>query len=219
MKSAPSIQNDIQKRIVNSLHSAGYDSINVEVKGRDVVLSGSVNDGKLRAVIEQIVNVDGVRMIENHIVVDSHSDFSDYFLEVEKKSDSLNVKGFISDAISHHHFIVYIMEAFSTTAINDQLTERSSPPEKWTTTIKSGLNALKQLDTGNLKITETELTLAGNISSIELQKKVINDLNTSLPDFINVIEHLSIVSPSTSAIKNKTEQQLNQSKTIKEPIQ
>ena len=192
IKSAPDIQQDIESRTHNALHSAGYDSIQATVKGRDVILNGTVANEKLRAVIEKTALVEGVRFIENNLVVSKDLATSDYYLQIEKKGNTLDLKGNISDAITHHNFVAFIMNTFKTNAVNDQLIEKKTPPNNWTSITRNGVEALKNLEAGMVRISSTAIELSGEVSTPAVQKQIISNLKSRLPKNVQATTRLSI---------------------------
>ncbi len=192
IKSAPDIQQDIESRTHNALHSAGYNSIKATVKGRYVILNGTVANEKLRAVVEKTALVEGVRFIENNLVVSKNVATSDYYLQIEKKGNTLDLKGNISDAITHHNFIAFIMNTFKTNAVNDQLIEKKAPPNNWTSITRNGVDALKNLEAGMVRISSTAIELSGEVSTPAVQKQIISNLKSRLPKNVQATTRLSI---------------------------
>ncbi len=207
VKSAPTIQKDIKDRASTALHKAGYDSVNLDVQGRDIILTGTVPKGALRSVVEQAVNVKGVRLIENQISVNNSPSTSDYYLNVSKsETNTLKLEGYIADTITHHNFVSYVMETFNTTSIDDHLVERAEPPKNWTAISKSGLDALKQLQDGKLHISNGQVQLSGNVSSHESKKEIVSQLSKQLPRNIEATTRLDIV-PITPLSKSDQEEE------------
>ena len=194
VKSAPTIQNDIKDRASAALHKAGYDSVNLDVQGRDIILTGTVPKEGLRSVVEQAVNIEGVRFIENQIAVNNELGTSDYYLNVSKsEANTVKLEGYIADTITHHNFVSYVMETFNTTSIDDQLVEKAEPPKNWTAISKSALDALKQLQNGKLQISNGQVQLSGKVSSNDSREEIINQLSKQLPSSISTTTRIDIV--------------------------
>ena len=210
-KSAPKIQNDIKSRALKALHTSGYNSIQLNVDGRDLVLSGSVTEQNMRSAIEQTIRVEGVRKIENQLIVDDSGLQKNYFLSVKKDNlKGIQLDGFIPDALTHHNFLSYVIETLKGTSLIDNLVERSEPPPNWVGISQSGIQALKDLETGQLNISGRQLSLSGTIASKKLRNKIIGNLAQQLPAGIKSNTQLTVssdinvpkkpVKPDTSTI-------------------
>ncbi len=201
-KAAPTIQNDIKDRVLNALDKGGYSTLDISIDGRDVTLSGSVEEKTQRGDVERISMVKGVRLIENQILVNKKAVQTPYFLNVEKNAaNHLNLKGFVPDALTHHNFVSYLMETFDTTSIEDHLIEQTDPPDNWTSLSRLGLDALVQTQAGVLNISNDELRLTGNVSSEETRQQIISALTKQLPKNIKTTTRLDIEQTQSLNVK------------------
>ena len=183
----PEVEDDIKTRVTQSLLAKQLPSIQVEVDGRDLTLTGTVLNNQQRITAEKAANVHGVRTIENQIMLDSSLLTPDknqgYFLIVNRDKDNrVNIQGHVQNSLSHHNLVSYVMNSFKATEVVDQLIEKQSPPENWIEVSKAGIDILKQLEAGRLTLSDRKLILSGESNGHILQKDIDQMLISSLPN-------------------------------------
>lgn len=158
---APDIQADIQARTEMAMSDAGYDSVTVNVDGRDVLLSGEVADEASVGDASQVAtNVRGTRVVDSDVSV-----AVPYTTMFCKDESTITLSGNVPIADANADFPERARDMFRYWTVAEDLKVRAESPQGFRRFMDQALIELGQLDEGCITLTDRHLLIKGTIRS------------------------------------------------------
>ena len=157
---APVIQQDIQARTQAALTDSGYADITATADGRDISLSGSVEDDEsAEAAVDIAAAVRGVRQVTSDLTA------APYMTRFCKDDATISLTGNVPDDDTRSAFPERARDMFRAWNVVEDLQVRSGSIEGFRRFMDQALIELGQLDSGCITLTDQDLLIEGTIRS------------------------------------------------------
>ena len=207
----PAIQSDIQTRTQSALNDKGFASVNAQVDGRDITLTGFVPSEKMKQVAGETAQVNGYHLVDNQIKITGDASTSedkptDSTLNTPKKHSigiTLNDNGQLSidgllDANSHKALHEAAITNHGEANVQDRVLELDIPVADGMPGIAiATLNKLKDLKSGEAVIIGDKIEFKGIGASKQTLAQVESQLKNEIPGNYELNFNLS-TDPDTS---------------------
>ena len=157
---APEIQQDIQTRTSAAVADAGYDSVSVSADGRNVLLSGEVNDEQSVEQVEDVASkVWGVRVVNSEVTVAPVP----YVTMFCKDETTISLSGNVPTDNAKGEFPERARDMFRHWEVQEDLEVRDGSPDGFRRFMDQALIELGQLDKGCITLTDDTLLIKGSV--------------------------------------------------------
>ncbi len=218
---AQRIPTRLQTYLTQDLSQQGYDWVRVNVKGRNITLTGNAPTTETSfAAVKVIQKYTPVLRLDDQI---TPRIIRPYSMNMDWDGAQLIVKGYVPDQASHDQFIETIGRHIGQENFKGVLELGAGAPENWQKLMDTSLQALLKLQQGRIEITNQALYFAGQtpysakrdeiIQSftqyVQYQKKlhiVASDENSKICQnkFKNLLENSSVKFTSGGSIVDKS---------------
>ena len=179
---APAIQADIQDRTSQVLAAAGVDFADVDVNGRDVVITGAAPDNDVRQEVVSMTNgLRGVRLVRDEMTV-LDPPVSPFTFSAFVGGDGVSLSGFVPDEATKTALVEKARSLFSGAVNDDTIIARGAPDGDWGQAVAAALEQLAALENGELTVEDTTIGLAGALESESQAAALESALIASLPE-------------------------------------
>jgi outer membrane protein OmpA-like peptidoglycan-associated protein len=183
-----SIQKDIQTRTTNLLSPAPTEWAKVYADGRNIILSGGVPSDFLRdKAVDMARNVYGAYSVENQIEVVGSLEplpvtiYSPYKTHFRKHASEVILSGLVPDEKQHKALIQYAEEKFASHTVIDRLKIGAGAPDSWLEAAKTTIKNLAFVDSGAAILTDSNITLTGQVIDKIKKNKIKAGFQSQLP--------------------------------------
>ena len=186
--SAPQIEDKVTRTALQDVPN-GIHGVNIAVDGRDIHLSGLTQDAQEREVILAAAqNLYGRRVVTEDLQVLDIA--SPYLFEARATSDGYTVSGNVpSEALRKEVAALFDTDAAALTL------SAGAPDGDWMAALAISEAALRQIEGGQLNLTDATLTLSGKLSDPYVLEDVAAVLASLPPEFTARID---VETPETS---------------------
>src|SRR4051812_33479309 len=183
------ITTDLDSRTAAVLTASDASWAHVDIDGRDAVISGTAtSQNMIDDAAARIATVYGVRAVRSDVALASPA--SPFPFTASIKDGAVTLSGDYPDEIVHSALLAAAANAHDETALH------SGAPESFETAAKFSLAAIANLDSGEAKLTDLSLSIAGRAKSPEAFD-ALQTLQQSLPPGVQLAA-LKITPPLVS---------------------
>ncbi len=183
----PAIQADIAARAQAALTDNGISSIDVNVDGRDITLTGEAPSPQIKQAAERIAQVNGYNFIDNQITVAGNTND-----DASQKSHSLSIKldesgkvtlDGILDANTHKALRETTIKRFGEANVKDRILELDIPMADGMPDVAVlMMEKLSALTSGEAVLVDNEINIKGTSPSKVMLSQVEQQLKEKMPN-------------------------------------
>ena len=176
------IEHDLSTRTAAKLREAGHSWAIARFNNRDAILEGlSFSRGELDAAMGTIESVWGVRTVEDksNLIASPGS----YIWWAVKKGQRVKIRGHTPTRNDRRAILGFVKAAMPDLEIDEKmvLAGGSPPPQIWLGSVSFALLQLGHLNSGTIRLSGTNLRIAGQAKTTEAYRTVKTALKTQLP--------------------------------------
>ena len=194
------LQNHLSQQFTNQ----GHEWVNVDVKGRNVTLTGNAPTTE--------ESFTALKVVEKYTPVLHINDqitprlIQPYSMKMGWDGKLLTLKGYLPDQKSYNHLLKKSYQLLDKDSVQDKLELGAGAPENWSQLVDSSLQGLLKLQRGNIEITNQSLYFSGQTPYSTKRDKIIQ----SLANYTQYQQKLHIVASDEKdkVCKNKFKQLL-----------
>lgn len=204
------VQKDIQTRTANLLSPAPTEWAKVYVEGRNIILSGVAPSNFLRdKAVNMARNVYGAHSVESQIEVSDMLEplpvtiYSPYKTHFRKNGSEVILSGLVPDKKQHKALIKLAKAEFASVNVVDRLKTGAGAPDKWMQVATLTIKNLALVDSGAAILTDTDITLSGQVVDDVKRDKIKAGFQSQLPD--NFKLNFDLIAPEVKVKEILTE--------------
>ena len=165
----------LQIHLTKNLVEQGYDWVKVDVKGRNVTLSGNAPTTKDSfAALGVIEKYTPILRINDQI---TPRIIQPYSMKMEWNGKQLILNGYMPNQSSYENFLETLYQLLDKEKIQGNLELGAGAPENWQQIINTSLQQLLKLKQGNLEITNRSLYFAGQIPHSAKRDEIVQNFS------------------------------------------
>jgi outer membrane protein OmpA-like peptidoglycan-associated protein/osmotically-inducible protein OsmY len=205
-----SIQNDLQRQLAIKM---GQTTASFSLDGRDVQLIGTIaSEDKRQDLLHGLKDIDGIRMIEDRLQIETITEQNDTTKAEEKKADIIKPKalagffsiqhdagkwflqGDIDTAETQKSLITSMQEVFGNEQVIDELNVVTTTQPDWVTYLVSSLEQFGLIQgAAELTLNNGLLTVSGDVISQAEKRMILTELRSSFGEFNQIKDELRIL--------------------------
>lgn len=192
------IEEDLSERAKRALAESGLPWANVELKGRDVMLTGrAVQDSEPPRAEETLRKVWGVRDVENRAILPPKVE--PFVWAARRRGNRIRLMGYVPDRSTRQTVIGLTKAAMPGLEVVDRMnTARGVPsPDTWLAGLSFALKQLSSLKQGEARFEDLALVISGEADDAAAFKNVNAALKSGLPKGIK-LTNAQITAPTVS---------------------
>ncbi len=221
---SPRIEQDIAGRVTTGLAEQGLLWADVDVEGRDVVLSGQAPDTDARdRAMSVATRVFGVSKVQDNILVagevsgtdvvsatevkaekpaKAKKPVKDYALNITKDGDKVVLEGAVPDEASKDVLVRLATTHYGAANVDvEGLTVVEGAPAGWRSAVGAVLMHISNMEQAKAIISNTEVMVSGNVLDKQYSDKMELDVTQVLPKDYKVAFAVEVVSPTVAEVE------------------
>lgn len=173
------IETHLSSATQTALGESNIEWTSISVDGRDVTLTGTAPTPEARIQAAQLAaSVPGIRIVNNAMEVGDGI----YELRARREGIGLILTGSVPTEEKRSDVVAHAASLFGT-AVDDRLVvEGSAPDPVWVSVATDGIELLSRLESGELKLVNTDVVLSGRTTDGPSRDAVSQDLEAMLPE-------------------------------------
>ncbi|MDO6458344.1 OmpA family protein [Celeribacter halophilus] len=199
------IESTSTKAVENQLTMRGYDWVDVQGDGLQIVLTGTAPDEQTQLAAQRAAGhvVDPARVINVMNVVQQEAIPAPRFsIEILRNDSGISLIGLVPSNWDREGFVADLKKSSGTGSVADLMEQADYPvPENWGDATKFGREAIGLLPRSKISIAADGITLTALADSKEqkaaFEKKLIKALPDTLPVAIDVAAPRPVITPFT----------------------
>ncbi|SFJ82713.1 OmpA family protein [Celeribacter neptunius] len=193
------IETTSTKAVVNELNLQGYDWVDVQGDGLQIVLTGTAPDEQTQLAAQRAAGhvVDPARVMNVMNVVQKQAIAAPRFsIEILRNDSGISLIGLVPAAWDREAFVERLKKASGTGSVADFLEQADYPaPENWPETTDFGLDAMALLPRSKISLATDQITLTALADSKAQQASFERALTKALPETVPVELNISAPRP------------------------
>lgn len=176
------IEKDLTSRTTAALEDAGFSFAQPQFGGREGVIAGqAVDEEERRQAIEIVRGTWGVRNVEDRLAL--IDEVRPYVWSAMRDGNRLRLEGYVPGDDERRNVVELARERFPGLQIDDRMQLGRGEPRRtsFLEGIRFGFDQLVRLDTGDVRLEDLELSLAGVARSTDDFDTVNGELQRKLP--------------------------------------
>jgi OOP family OmpA-OmpF porin len=203
----PQIANDIRERATTALAQRGLLWADVDVQGRQVVLSGNApSEEAAQAAADTVKGVFGVATVSNDLVVSDdtrrHRFNREYQLTIHKQGDTLTISGEVPDQATQDLLQRLAKVHYADSAVSTSLKLAQGAPAGWRSATGTVLFNLTQFENVTATLIGDRIRINGEVLDPSYSDAAAGAIKAAVPTAYNVKMDVDVVSPSEVAAEN-----------------
>ncbi|TKW60587.1 MAG: BON domain-containing protein [Blastochloris viridis] len=217
---SPRIEQDIAGRVTTGLAEQGLLWADVDVKGRDVVLTGEAPDAEAKAkAVNVATRVFGVSNVQDQLTIAGDVSGStvsgtavvpvkkeaaktakpavDYSLTIYKAGESIAFEGNVPDESSKKVLMDLATNRYGSENVDGtKLVVVEGAPAGWRSAVGAVLMHISNMEQANVVVNGTEVMISGTVIDKDFSDKIEADVNQVLPKEYKVAFAVDVVTPT-----------------------
>lgn len=184
------IERDLTDRTAAILQDKGLSWAFVNFDGRDAVLEGvSFSRSERDAALQAIENVWGVHTIIDQSNLIASPETYTWWARKEKK-DKIKLGGHVPTSDDRHAILGFVKAAMPELKLSDKMVLAGGSPSRqvWLGSVSFALAQLGQLKSGTIKLSGTDLIIAGEAKTTAAYQTLKTAISTQLPTGVSLKE-------------------------------
>lgn len=205
----PRMEQDISNRVTAALANKGLLFADVDVRGRDVVLSGTATSENERdAALSTVARVFGVASVSNSIVLVTETTpltrkqmarMKDYQLTMDKSGDQITLSGSVPDEATAAVLNRIAGLHYGPEHVSSTLVVEGGAPAGWRSAAGSILMHMANLEDSHVVLNGTEIMMEGSALTEDFKDQVQTDITASLPTLYKMGTSITVVQAQPEA--------------------
>jgi OOP family OmpA-OmpF porin len=203
---ANAIQRTSQKAVATQLELEGFEWVEVDADGLQVILTGDAPNEAAQLAAQRTAGhvVDAARIMNVMTITEQDARPAPRFsIEILRNDQGISLIGLVPTSWARDDFIESLKKSGGTGSVVDLLEHADyDVPEDWDAVMKYGVAAIKQLQRSKISLSADRIDITALADSKEQQARLERSLNTSAPNdvttLINITSPRPVITPFTA---------------------
>ncbi|MBU2934709.1 MULTISPECIES: OmpA family protein [Pacificibacter] len=204
--SANAIQRTSQKAVSTQLELEGFEWVDVDADGLQVILTGDAPNEAAQLAAQRTAGhvVDAARIMNVMTIAEQDATPAPRFsIEILRNDQGISLIGLVPTAWDREEFIETLKKAGGTGSVADLLEHADyTVPEDWDAVMQYGVAAIKQLQRSKISLSADRIDITALADSKEQQARLERSLNASAPKDVEALINISsprpVITPFTA---------------------
>ncbi|WP_460275032.1 OmpA family protein [Celeribacter sp. ULVN23_4] len=200
------IESTSTKAVKNQMNLHGYEWVDVEGDGLQIVLTGVAPDEQTQLAAQRAAGhvVDPARVINVMSVIQQESIPAPRFsIEILRNDNGISLIGLVPSSWDRTRFVEHLKKASSTGSVADLMEQADYPqPEAWEEAMEFGLEAIALLPRSKISLAADEINVTALAESkaqkAEFEKKLKADLPEAIRTRLDIDAPRPVITPFTA---------------------
>ncbi|MBU2867728.1 OmpA family protein [Pacificibacter marinus] len=203
---ANAIQRTSQKAVATQLELEGFEWVDVDADGLQVILTGDAPNEAAQLAAQRVAGhvVDAARIMNVMTIAEQDATPAPRFsIEILRNDQGISLIGLVPTAWDREEFIETLKKAGGTGSVADLLEHADyTVPEDWDAVMQYGVTAIKQLQRSKISLSADRIDITALADSKEQQARLERSLNASAPKDVEALINISsprpVITPFTA---------------------
>ena len=203
---ASAIQRTSQKAVSTQLELEGFEWVDVDADGLQVILTGDAPSEAAQLAAQRVAGhvVDAARIMNVMAIAEQDETPAPRFsIEILRNDQGISLIGLVPTEWDREAFIETLKKAGNTGSVADLLEQADyDVPENWDAVMKYGVAAIKQLQRSKISLSADRVDITALADSKEQKAKFERSLQNDAPDGVEALINISsprpVITPFTA---------------------